>query len=214
MMQSDETKPPDESANPTAEPANVLTGNQQLVDPADETKPSVESANPAAEPANVLTGKQRPIDPKDADDVLTRGVAGSQEADREVLAESRRYTRRAFIASGIAAAAGYAGYYELSHAPSDDMQPLPFLKAFQFNAALARDTFRNVPLAPTYPLNKAESLRVNGIYGLPTRQPGSVPFLAMRRIVLGCTLKRAATSLGRRSGSIWTMHPRRIYRVS
>ncbi len=166
MMQSDETKPPAEAANPTAEPANVLTGNQQLVDPADETKPSVESANPAAEPANVLTGNQRPIEPKDADDVLTHGVAGSQEADREVLAESSRYTRRAFIASGIAAVAGYAGCHELSHAPSDDMQPLPFRKAFQFNAALARDTFRNVPLAPTYPLNKAESLRVNGIYGL------------------------------------------------
>ena len=68
--------------------------------------------------------------------------------------------------SGIAAATGYAGYHELSHAPREDMQPWPFRKAFQFNAALARDIFRNLPLAPTYSLSKAETLRVNGIYGL------------------------------------------------
>ena len=166
MMQSDETKPPAESANPAAEPASVLAGDQQPVDPSIETKPPAESANPTAEPVSVLTGNQRPIDPKHADDVLTRGVAKSQEADREVLAASSRYTRRAFIASGIAAAAGYAGYHELSHAPREDMQPWPFQKAFQFNAALARDTFRNLPSAPTYSLSKAETLRVNGIYGL------------------------------------------------
>ena len=58
----------------------------------DETKPPAESANPAAEPINVLTGNQRPIDPKDADDVLTRGVAGKAMIDNAV--EDENHTGR------------------------------------------------------------------------------------------------------------------------
>ena len=132
----------------------------------EETKPLAESANPAAEPAEVAAGEQRPVDPNDADDVLTRRVAARETADRQVLQESARYTRRSFVIKGVAAAAGYAGYRALQGSPSDDMQPSPFRKAFRANAELSRGIFRDQPLAPTYSLDKAETLRVNGIYGL------------------------------------------------
>jgi hypothetical protein len=132
----------------------------------EEEKPLAESANPAAEPVAVTRGEQRPVDPADADDVLTRSMPANVASDREVLSASGRYTRRSFVVAGLAAAAGYAGYHALEHAPSDEMQPLPLRKAFQVNATLARDTFHDVPLAPTYSPDRAETLRVNGIYGL------------------------------------------------
>ena len=132
----------------------------------DEAKPLADSANPAAEPTEAAHGEQRPVDPEDADDVLTRRIAATEAADREVLNASARYTRRAFVVAGLAAAAGYAGYRALEDASGDEMQPLPLRKAFQVNAKLSRDTFRDVPLAPTYSPDRAETLRVNGIYGL------------------------------------------------
>ncbi len=46
------------------------------------------------------------------------------------------------------------------------MQPKPFRRAFQANAKLARAVFDDRALAPTYPLKRAEDLRVNGVYGL------------------------------------------------
>ncbi len=46
------------------------------------------------------------------------------------------------------------------------MQPAPLRAAYQWNALLSRGTFRDLPLAPTYPLSRAETLRVNGVYGL------------------------------------------------
>ena len=42
----------------------------------------------------------------------------------------------------------------------------PFRRAFQANATVARDVFRDHALAPTYPLKAARDLRVNGVYGL------------------------------------------------
>ncbi len=134
--------------------------------PPQDEKPLAESAHPAAEPAPVLEGKQRPVDPQDADDVLTRRVQESEAADREVLAASRRHTRRSFVLAGAAAAAGYAGYHALEIAPEREMQPLPIRQALRWNAALSRAIFRDEPLAPTYSAHKAESLRVNGVYGL------------------------------------------------
>ena len=44
--------------------------------------------------------------------------------------------------------------------------PRPLRKALDFNAGLTRDVFDERGLAPTYPLEKAEDLRINGIYGL------------------------------------------------
>ncbi len=46
------------------------------------------------------------------------------------------------------------------------MQPKPLRRAFQANARLSRAIFDDRALAPTYPLKRAEDLRVNGVYGL------------------------------------------------
>jgi hypothetical protein len=46
------------------------------------------------------------------------------------------------------------------------MQPTLFRRAFQTNAALSRTIFDERALAPTYRLDQAENLRVNGVYGL------------------------------------------------
>ena len=46
------------------------------------------------------------------------------------------------------------------------MQPTPFRRAFQANAKLSRTIFDDRALAPTYPVKRAEELRVNGVYGL------------------------------------------------
>ena len=70
-----------------------------------ESKPVAKSVDPASEPEPVPQGEQRPFDPGDADDVLSKQVAG-KTADAEVLAQSRGYTRRAFAVAAVAAAAG------------------------------------------------------------------------------------------------------------
>ncbi len=131
-----------------------------------EGKPLAESASPAGEAEAVREGEQRPADPESADDVLRRRVEGREAADAAVLADSRRQSRRSFLVAGLGAAAGFGLYEAVERAPSEDMQPAPLRKAFQTNAALSRGTFRQEPLAPTYPLVRAETLRVNGIYGL------------------------------------------------
>ena len=92
--------------------------------------------------------------------------ADQTPADAAVLAESRRRTRRSFLvgAAGTAAAAGLYAYLNLG--PEIETQPAPLREAFLANAALSHSLAPNHILAPTYPLSRAEDLRVNGIYGL------------------------------------------------
>ncbi len=106
-----------------------------------EEKPTAESGDPAREPSAV---------------------------DAEVLAESRRHTRRAFLGAAAAAAtaAGVGFYVWLDRAPQDDMVAAPLRKSLEANAAVSRAVFRDAALTPTYPLSRAETLRVNGVYGL------------------------------------------------
>jgi hypothetical protein len=89
-----------------------------------------------------------------------------EELNEEVLADSRRHTRRSFVVAGAAAIAGYGLYQWIDHLPSDEMQPEGYRKAFESNAALSRAVFDERALAPTYPVAKSEVLRVNGVYGL------------------------------------------------
>ena len=148
--------PQDQQAQPTAH-------GQQQAEQQNE-KPVATSAQapetPSADP------QHRPADPASADDVLTTHLPGHDAADAAVLADSRRHTRRAFVVTAAGAAAAYGLYRGLLHAPSDDMQPGPLREAYNLNAALSRDLFHDLPLAPTYPLHRAETLRVNGIFGL------------------------------------------------
>lgn len=95
-----------------------------MMQPQDE-KPLADSANIANEPPAVVQGEQRPVDPKAPDDVLTRRIADAEDQDRKVLAESGRYTRRAFVIASLASVAGYAGYRELAGASGESMQPAP-----------------------------------------------------------------------------------------
>ena len=86
--------------------------------------------------------------------------------DAEVLATSRRYTRRGFAVGGAATLAGYGLYRWLDGEPQDAMQPKLLREAFNANADISRAVFRDRGLAPTYPVGRAENLRVNGVYGL------------------------------------------------
>lgn len=99
---------------------------------------------------------------------------GIEDQDQAVLATSRRHTRRSFAIAVTAAAAGYGLYKRIDDAHPSQMQPEPFRDAFEFNAKVARTVFNDRALAPTYPLARAENIRVNGVYGLHmTLEPDS-----------------------------------------
>ncbi len=97
---------------------------------------------------------------------MERKAIAQAAADAAVLAESRRHTRRSFAVAAAAAAAGFGLYHYIADGPADDDQPIPRREAFNLNAALARGITGDRALAPTYPLSRAETLRVNGIFGL------------------------------------------------
>jgi hypothetical protein len=83
-----------------------------------------------------------------------------------VLAESRRRTRRAFLAAGVSAAAGYGFYHWIGASRQEGDQPVLLRKSFLANAAISRAVFQERALAPTYPLRRAQNLRVNGTFGV------------------------------------------------
>ena len=87
-------------------------------------------------------------------------------ANNKVLAASRQRTRRSFLGAAAAVAGGYGLYHYISVAPTEEMQPVPLQRAYAFSASVSRTLFPGQPLAPTYPLGRAENLRINGIYGL------------------------------------------------
>jgi hypothetical protein len=89
-----------------------------------------------------------------------------EEPDAQTLSASRRHTRRSFAVAGAAALAGYGLSRWIENGAPVGMQPGPFRSAFEVNAELARTVLNDRALAPTYPLQKAENLRVNGVYGL------------------------------------------------
>jgi len=130
-----------------------------------ESKSVAKSVDPASGPEPVPQGEQRPVDPGDADDVLSKQVAG-KTADAEVLAQSRSYTRRSFAVAAGAAAAGYGFYHWLPDSPGDESSGDILRRALRFNADVSRGLLRDRALAPTYPVGRAENLRVNGVYGL------------------------------------------------
>ncbi len=88
------------------------------------------------------------------------------EDDAAVLRASRRHTRRSFLlaAAGAAAAVGLNEW--LYNGPQTDHQPPLLRKTFQADAKLSRTLFDERALAPTFPVSRAETLRVNGVIGL------------------------------------------------
>jgi hypothetical protein len=104
------------------------------------------------------TAGDPPVAEGNADDIAA--------ANAEVLAASRRYTRRSFAVAAAGAAAGFAFYRWVDFSRSVGGQPLPRRRAFQANAAIARAVFGERGLAPTYPRSRAVDLRINGLVGL------------------------------------------------
>ena len=85
---------------------------------------------------------------------------------KQSCSESRKHTRRSFAIAAAGAAAGWGLYQWIDRSPRLSMQPKPLRRAFQTNARLSHAIFDDRALAPTYPLKRAEDLRVNGVYGL------------------------------------------------
>ncbi len=129
---------------------------QSKMDPPETVPAPQDPVHANAQPAEALLADALPADkPADIEDL-----------DRAVLANSRRHTRRSFAIAAAAAAAGYGLYRWIEDGPRAQMQPDPFRDAFRFNAKLSKAIFDERALAPTYPLSRAENLRVNGVYGL------------------------------------------------
>lgn len=156
-MNDPEDRPLDKpAAEPDASPAPETP--LQLHGVGDEPLPS-DSNEPSDDlPESSTTS----IEPEDDADL----AAAQQAANDRLLTESRRHTRRSFVVATAEAAVGYGIYHWLASSPGVEMQPAPFRRAFETNAAISRSLIGNHALAPTYSLNKARDLRVNGVYGL------------------------------------------------
>ena len=90
----------------------------------------------------------------------------SESTDARIRAASRKQTRRSFTLATLAAAAGYGLYRWIEAGPKIGMQPAALRRAIQANAAVSRALFDERALAPTYPVERAEHLRINGLIGL------------------------------------------------
>jgi hypothetical protein len=87
-------------------------------------------------------------------------------ADQEVLAASRKQTRRSFAIGAVAAGVGYSLYRWIDRAPQVGRIQGPLRDALNFNSAVARAVFDERALAPTYRRDQAVPLRLNGTIGL------------------------------------------------
>ncbi len=141
--------------------------------PSQEHKPDEQSASPSGEDEAVREGRARPAAPQDADDVLTHKLNNQapsaverNTADAAVLAASRTRTRRAFVGLAAGAAAAYGLRRYLEDGPTTEMIPSLLHANYRWNADVSRAVLGDHELAPTYHLNEAQTLRVNGVFGL------------------------------------------------
>jgi hypothetical protein len=155
---SDQQEQPIEVPKPDAapepgEPLDVEHAANAVA--SDATDEAAESEEPSAEGA-----------PAEQENRIEDASAARRAANETVLAESRRRTRRSFVVAAAGAAAGYGFYRWIGNSPGNEMQPQPFRRAFETNAAIAHGITGGRALAPTYALKEARDLRVNGVYGL------------------------------------------------
>jgi hypothetical protein len=141
-------------------PAAISESEADKCEPA-SSDPAATRAESASDPPAPEAAIETPVEEPGVTDELQ-----VKAANKAVLAESRKRTRRGFVAAAAGAAAGYGFYRWIDRSPGIEMQPRPFRRAFQANAAIARAVFRDHALAPTYSLKDAKDLRVNGVYGL------------------------------------------------
>ena len=90
----------------------------------------------------------------------------ADERDLDLAHVMRRKSRRSFLAMGLGAAAGFAGWKWLTTAQDAGGIPYPLRRTLEFNEALAERYFEATRLAPTFPREMAREPRVNGGEGL------------------------------------------------
>lgn len=149
---------PEEVIHEKAPPAAPVT--------AETVQPREQREGEHASQAATIENAAQPPEPTNHLEQGPESTAIQEELDAKVRAESHRYTRRSFAVAAAAAVAGYGLYHWIENSSPDEMQPSLFRRAFRANAAISRAIFDERALAPTYSLNRAENLRVNGVYGL------------------------------------------------
>ena len=92
--------------------------------------------------------------------------AEQEAADAAVLEVNRKRSRRNFMIGLAAAAAGVGFYAWIENSEYIGMQPKPFRRIIQANEKVSRALFDDRAMAPTYPRDRAEHLRINGLIGL------------------------------------------------
>src|SRR6266436_4672470 len=96
----------------------------------------------------------------------------SLRVERETVAGLRLRSRRGFLTAAVSAVAGAGIWKWLKDRPEVDGLALPFRKAMEFNAGMARRIFRERTLAPEFEQSKAvRSFRRNGDIGLSEIRP-------------------------------------------
>ncbi|MBV8264737.1 MAG: molybdopterin-dependent oxidoreductase [Planctomycetaceae bacterium] len=88
--------------------------------------------------------------------------APPDEFDRRL----RRISRRGFAVGGAVALAGFGGWRWLVSRSEDSGIIWPLRRVLEFNEGLARATFRESGLSPTFPVARARMPRVNGWIGI------------------------------------------------
>jgi hypothetical protein len=164
MNEPEEIRTPVGGPTPAGEPEAVRSPPEPNMAEPEQVAAQTEAEEPEAHSASE---KPTPEDEPASPPVATEDKQEDEPEDGEaVLAESRRRTRRAFLAAGVSAAAGYGFYHWIGTSRQEGDQPVLLRKAFLANAAISRAVFQERALAPTYPLRRAQNLRVNGTFGV------------------------------------------------
>jgi len=95
-----------------------------------------------------LLGEKRRLSPAISDEVAKQKMAG--------------YTRRGFLAGGIAAVAGILGW----RWTSDETKLVLYRRSFEFNERVSAALYRPSRLAPEFSPDRVSPRRVNGMEGL------------------------------------------------
>src|SRR4051812_38436928 len=77
-----------------------------------------------------------------------------------------RITRRSFAAGAAAALAGFGGLAWIGTRELEDGLPWPLRRVLDLNDRLGQKLFSESHLATTYPIERAEDLRINQYLGL------------------------------------------------
>ncbi len=141
-----------------------MSDEAQLLPPEAESAAEPVTAAPALEQT---PAEESPSETSVEDALLRSHMLAHETADATVLSQSRKHTRRSFVVAGVGVAGSY-GFYKYLHRSGNEQEMLPPLlrKSYEFNASVARNVLDTHALAPTYPLSRAENLRVNGRCGL------------------------------------------------